>query len=133
MFGSLDCTHWVWKNCPYSAKGQYLDSDGDCSLILEAVATQDLWMWHAFLGLPGSCNNLNVLGCSPLIVNWCAPDYEFTVNGNTCKLCFSSVMAFIQHGLYLLRPSVIQQSRKKSGLPSARKQSGKMSSVFLGC
>ncbi|KAJ0790101.1 putative harbinger transposase-derived protein [Helianthus annuus] len=35
----------------------------ECSvaLILEAVASQDLWICHSFFGLPGSLNDLNVL------------------------------------------------------------------------
>ena len=30
-------------------------------IILEAVASYDLWIWHAFFGLPGSHNDINVL------------------------------------------------------------------------
>ena len=31
------------------------------TIILEAVASYDLWIWHAFFGLPGSHNDINVL------------------------------------------------------------------------
>ena len=45
MIGSLDCTHWKWKKCPNAWKGQYTRGDiGDPSLILEAVASFDLWI-----------------------------------------------------------------------------------------
>ena len=39
---------------------------GEATLVLEAVVTQDLYFWHVFFGVPGSCNNLNVLNRSPL-------------------------------------------------------------------
>jgi len=31
------------------------------TIILEAVISQDLWIWHAFFGMPGSLNDINVL------------------------------------------------------------------------
>ena len=34
------------------------------TIILEAVASYDLWILHAFFGLPGSHNDINVLECS---------------------------------------------------------------------
>ncbi|GKD16567.1 probable arabinosyltransferase ARAD1 [Tanacetum coccineum] len=34
--------------------------------MLEAVADQRLWIWHAFFEVPGANNNLNVLYGSPL-------------------------------------------------------------------
>ncbi|XP_024199994.1 uncharacterized protein LOC112203230 [Rosa chinensis] len=36
------------------------------TIILEAVASYDTWIWHAFFGMPGSCNDLNVLAKSLL-------------------------------------------------------------------
>jgi hypothetical protein len=35
-------------------------------MILEVVASQDLWIWHAFFGLPGSLDDINVLNRSSL-------------------------------------------------------------------
>jgi hypothetical protein len=41
MFGSIDCMHWVWKNCPTAWAGEYLDRQTFESVTLEAVATPD--------------------------------------------------------------------------------------------
>ena len=62
MLGSIDCMHWKWKNYQVAWKGMYACGDHrEPSLILEAVASYDLWIWHAFFGLPGSHNDINVL------------------------------------------------------------------------
>ncbi|XP_047972534.1 uncharacterized protein LOC125215218 [Salvia hispanica] len=66
MLGSIDCMHWEWKNCPTSWAGQYAGRSGSPTIILEAVASQDLWIWHAFIGTPGSRNDINVLDQSPV-------------------------------------------------------------------
>ena len=34
-------------------------------IVLEAVASEDTWIWHAFFGLPGTLNDINVLNRSP--------------------------------------------------------------------
>jgi hypothetical protein len=69
MLGSLDCMHWEWKNCPTAWAGQYSGRHGGPTIILEAVASYDLWIWHAFFGLPGSNNDINVLQASNLFDN----------------------------------------------------------------
>src|SRR5450759_2948127 len=69
MFGSLDCCHWVWKNCPVGLAGQFRNKDGENTIVLEAIATKNLWIWHAFIGILGSNNDINVVDRSPLIVN----------------------------------------------------------------
>jgi len=38
MFGSLDCMHWAWKNCPVAWQGQFQDKDKNRSIILKAIA-----------------------------------------------------------------------------------------------
>jgi len=83
MFGSLDCLHWQWKNCPVAWQGQFQDKDGVRSIIFEAVADQSLWICHTFFGLPNSNNDINVLNQSPLITNLLrreGNDLHFTVN-----------------------------------------------------
>jgi hypothetical protein len=59
------------------------------TITLEAVASQDLWIWHAFFGMPGSLNDINVLDRSPIFaalaegrtapVNYTINGYEYTM------------------------------------------------------
>ncbi|XP_021974695.1 uncharacterized protein LOC110869779 [Helianthus annuus] len=43
-------------------RGQYMRGDHRYpTVMLEVVASQDLWFWHAFAGPPGSQNDINVL------------------------------------------------------------------------
>lgn len=86
MLGSLDCMHWQWKNCPTAYAGQFQGHKGKPTIILEAVASYDTWIWHAYFGLPGSLNDLNVLGRSPLFDEVCrgeAPQVTFKVANST--------------------------------------------------
>nr|GFC82018.1 hypothetical protein [Tanacetum cinerariifolium] len=83
MLGSLDCTDLEWFGCHYAFKGQYVRRDHGSNpfILLEAVASQDLWIWHAFFGVDGSNNDINILyqsllsndlktGRAPEIILW---------------------------------------------------------------
>ncbi|CAL2232277.1 unnamed protein product [Prunus armeniaca] len=83
MIGSIDCMHWQWKNCPSAWQGDYGNRKGQKSIILEAVAGFDTWVWHAFFGVAGSQNDLNVLGQSPVfndILRGECPNITYEVN-----------------------------------------------------
>jgi hypothetical protein len=86
MIGSIDCMHWAWKNCPKGWAGMFTRGDkGVPTMILEAVASRDLRIWHAFFGTAGSQNDINVLNKSTLFIDVLrgeAPKVHYTVNGN---------------------------------------------------
>nr|XP_028952431.1 uncharacterized protein LOC103436365 [Malus domestica] len=89
MIGSLDCMHWELKNCPTSWAGQFKGRHNKPTIMLEAVASYDTWIWHAFFDSPGSNNDINVLWSSPLfdeVVNGWAPEFRYKVNGNMYEL-----------------------------------------------
>ncbi|XP_015865771.2 uncharacterized protein LOC107403403 [Ziziphus jujuba] len=55
------------------------------TMILETIAFHDLWIWHAFFGLPGSHNDINVLERSFLftdLAEGCAPLANYSINGH---------------------------------------------------
>ncbi|XP_021764867.1 uncharacterized protein LOC110729439 [Chenopodium quinoa] len=98
MMGSIDCMHWECKNCPAGWKGMYQGRSKRATVILEAVVSWDLWIWHAFFGTPGTCNDINVLQHSPVfddILNGRAPQVNFTVNGNTYNQGY-----YLTYGIY---------------------------------
>ncbi|XP_020263232.1 uncharacterized protein LOC109839215 [Asparagus officinalis] len=89
LLGSIDCIHWRWKNCPAAWHGMYASHVHEATIILEVVASYNLWIWHAFFGLPGSHNDINILerlnlftklteGRAPL-VNCSINSHEYTM------------------------------------------------------
>ncbi|GKA47744.1 zinc finger, CCHC-type containing protein [Tanacetum coccineum] len=87
MPGSIDCIHWEWAKCPKVLHGQFKRKDKRYpTIMLEAVADQQLGFWHAYFGVPGSNNDLNVLYGSLLFDDLLAdkaPEASFQVNGKT--------------------------------------------------
>jgi hypothetical protein len=67
MLGSIDCMHRSWKNYPSAWHGKFKWHKKDSTIILEAVVDHEIWIWHAFFGMPGSCNGINVLQQSLLM------------------------------------------------------------------
>uniref|UniRef100_A0A453I6K4 DDE Tnp4 domain-containing protein n=1 Tax=Aegilops tauschii subsp. strangulata TaxID=200361 RepID=A0A453I6K4_AEGTS len=55
----------------------------EATIILEVVASRDLWIWHDFFRMPGSHNDINVLQRSPVFRRLCngeSPSCNYTVN-----------------------------------------------------
>ena len=117
MIGSIDCMHWEWKNCPTAWKGMYSRGTGKPTIVLEAVASKDLWIWHAFFGAPGTMNDLNILDRSPVfddIINGIAPAVNYYVNQTEYHLAY-----YLTDGIYPKWATFIQSIK----LPQTEKQS----------
>ena len=90
--------HWEWKNCPNAWAGQYTGRSGKPTIILEVVPSYDLWIWHAFFGTPGSCNDINVLHRSPIfndVLEGRAPSVNHVVNGHQYNRAY-----YVTDGIY---------------------------------
>nr|XP_029732097.1 uncharacterized protein LOC115268186 [Aedes albopictus] len=139
MLGSLDCTHWQWKNCPTAWAGQYKGKEKKPTIILEVVASYDLWIWHAFSGMPGSNNDINVLERSSIfsdLYNGKTPTINYSINNHTYSSGY-----YLADGIYpplatLVQtiPSPIGQKRKHFAemQESARKDVERVFSVLTG-
>ena len=82
---------WHWKNCPSAWKGAFQGKEKRPTVVLEAIASYDLHIWHAFVGMPGACNYLNVLDASPLLTEYVdkeMPRFEYHVNGSTYRFLY---------------------------------------------
>lgn len=107
MIGSIDCCKWEWKNCPTSWHGQYQGKDGKPVVALEAICVQSLWIWHAFFGMPGSGNDINVVEASTLTVKIAAgtypPPLEYLIGSETRNKPY-----WLADGIYTKWPVFLQ-------------------------
>ncbi|XP_073121668.1 uncharacterized protein [Henckelia pumila] len=113
MLGSLDCVHWKWKNCPTGWAGQYTGRSGKPTIILEAVADYELWIWHAYFGLPGSNNNINVLSKFHLfanLANGVAPSANYVIQGKEYTLGY-----YLADGIYPKWATLVQTIHNPQG------------------
>jgi hypothetical protein len=70
----------------------------DPTIILEAVASQNLWIWHCFFELPGSLNDINILQRFYIfsqLVSDQAPACNYTVNGHEYNMGY-----YLADGIY---------------------------------
>ena len=77
-------------------KGQYVRGDhGKPIVMLEVVASKDLWIWHAFFGVAGSNNDINVLNQSDVfndVMQGRAPEIHYTINYTKYNMGYLSYM-----------------------------------------
>nr|XP_017233175.1 PREDICTED: uncharacterized protein LOC108207225 [Daucus carota subsp. sativus] len=113
MLGSIDCMHWKWKNCPAGWQGMYTGHVHEPTIILEAIALKDLWIWHAFFGLPGSLNDINVLDRSHLfeeLAEGRGPEVRYTINGHEYNIGY-----YLTDGIYPSWPTFVKTISKPQG------------------
>ncbi|XP_021311806.1 uncharacterized protein LOC110433631 [Sorghum bicolor] len=111
------------------ALGQFKGHCDKPTIILEAVALEDLWIWHAFFGMPGSHNDINVLDRCPLFDNLAegiAPEVKFTVNGHDYTMGY-----YLADGIYpswatFIKSITLPMGNKKQYFAKAQEAARKM-------
>jgi Plant transposon protein len=93
IVGSIDSMHWKWKKSPLAWAGQFKGMDKHPTIVLEAIADADIWIWLVFLGAAESMNDVNVLDRSPTIEKDIAgkfpPKMKYILNGSEYDLPYS--------------------------------------------
>jgi hypothetical protein len=120
MLGSLDCMHWTWKNYPKAWYGMYCGKSRDATIVLEAVESEDLWIWHAFFGLSGTLNDINVLQRSPLfarLISGDAPTCNYKVMDNEYTMGY-----YLTDGIYPEWITPVKSVKEKKGKPLSKKE-----------
>ncbi|CAL5326744.1 unnamed protein product [Camellia sinensis] len=113
MLGSLDCMHWRWDKCPSAQAGAYTGHYHKPTVVLEAVASYDLWIWHAFFGMPGSLNDITVLDRSPLfaeLTRGCAPAANYTINNHAYTMGY-----YLDDGIYPRWATIVKTISQPQG------------------
>nr|XP_043630271.1 uncharacterized protein LOC122601586 [Erigeron canadensis] len=124
------------RNCPVAWQGQYTRGDkGHPTIMLEAVASYDLWIWHAYFGPAGSKNDINVLNESDLfddLLQDRAPKVDFMVNGRHFGKGYYLANGIYPEGPPLSSLSSARWSRKPPSSRDTKKLQGRMSSEHSG-
>lgn len=102
MFASWDCKHFVWHRCPMRWQGQYKGhaEGGKMTLILEAIADRNRYIWYANFGDAGSQNDINVLNKSSIVGSMQDASLNTTIPPYTINGTVRDWMYFLADGIY---------------------------------
>jgi Plant transposon protein len=101
-FASWDCKHFEWENCPVRLAGQskvYSDG-GKKTLVLEAIADANLYIWYSFFGECGSLNDLNILDKSSTVGSILSETFNVSVEPYTLNVFTRDWMYFLADVIY---------------------------------
>ncbi|BAF28163.1 protein ALP1-like [Oryza sativa Japonica Group] len=116
MLGSIGCMHWEWKNCPVIWRRHLTHTDhGATTMILEAVASNDSWIWHAFFGAIGSNNEITILGQPQLfteLLKGQAAHVQFSVNRRQYNTGYYLADGIYPEGNVFVKTVTLPQSEK---------------------
>ncbi|XP_042410171.1 uncharacterized protein LOC121999575 [Zingiber officinale] len=126
--------HWKWKNCSTARKGMYTSHAHEPTIILETVASYDLWIWHACFDLPGSHNDINVLERSNIFTKLAeghAPKVNYSINGHDYTMGYYLVDGIYPSWSTFVKTIPTPQGRKRKLFASAEESARKDASEHL--
>lgn len=100
MFASWDCKHFAWKNCPVALAGQHKGKESGKTLVLEAIADPDLYIWYHFFGEAGSLNDINILNKSSIVAAILDGSFDLKIPPYTIGNCTRDWLYFLVDGIY---------------------------------
>jgi hypothetical protein len=101
-FASWDCKHFVWHRCPMRWAGQHAGhaEGGKKTLILEALADVNRYIWYSNFGDAGSLNDLNVLDKSSIVGSMIDGTFDITCPSYSINGTRRDWMYFLVDGIY---------------------------------
>jgi len=89
--------------------GAYQSRKGKRGIVVKGVFDEDLWVWHLYLGAPGSLNDMNFMQQSPLYLDvtggrWPPRGTPFTISGRTRTLPYYLVIGIYLCYAFLMSP-----------------------------
>ncbi|XP_020255255.1 uncharacterized protein LOC109832235 [Asparagus officinalis] len=91
----------------------YIGRSGSPTIILEAVADYDLWIWYAYFGMSGTNNDINVLDSSNLFSNLAqdiAPPAHYVIQGKEYNMGY-----YLADGIYPKWATIVQTIQQPQG------------------
>lgn len=86
-------------------------------MTLEAIADRSMWIWHAFFGMSGCLNEINVVEASPLLNKITQGDYP-----PPCEFCIAGIWRskpyWFADGIYPKAPMLISSIQQ----PTTKKE-----------
>ena len=99
------------------------------TIILEVVASNDLWIWHAFFGMPGSHDDINVLHWSHMfakLAEGTAPEVNYSINGHDYTMGYYLADGIYPSWVTFVKSISQPMGNKKNILQKHRKLQGRM-------
>jgi hypothetical protein len=93
-------------------------------LILEAICSQNLWVWHAFICMVGANNDINVINCSTMFVNLLSralSQVDFQVNGYEYKIFYLLTNGICTNYTCSIKPIHHHQGHKRKWFAKMQK------------
>ena len=99
-FGSWDCKHFLWRNCPTRLAGQYKGKENGNTVIMEAICDPNLYIWYFNFGHPGSMNDINVIDRSSIVAGIINQTFYKKLNPYTINGRQRNWLYFLADGIY---------------------------------